>query len=275
MHNLNRFIFALAVIILTCTPSLAQDNVKLPPAKAGSDPPDWLKAYPFSVTDFSFVRLKYEAVGHLRNTLWMSDYPDADANLSKRLQQITSLNVNLDSVVLSAENPRLTNHPFCYLSGNGLWSLNDSEIMALRAYLTDGGFLMIDDVWGEAEINHYKENVTRLFPDKQIEDLPLSHPLFHGVYEILEKPQVPSIHMALQGRQRGITWEREDSQEPLYLAVKDDTGRIMILMCLNTDLADGWERFEEDAWYREEFSEKRAFPMGINAIFYALTTSAK
>ena len=274
MHKLGRCLVTILVIILRCTTLLAQDNVKLPPAKVGGDPPEWLKTYPFPVSEFTFVRLKYEASGDRRSVQWMTDYPDADINLSKRLQELTSLKVNLNGTVLSAEDLQLKDHPFCYLSGNGLWSLNDIQINALRSYLSAGGFLMIDDVWGEEEINHTKGNVANLFPDRQIVDLPLSHPLFHGAYEILEKPQVPSIFIALQGKDRGITWERDDAKDSQYMAVKNDAGRIMILLCLNTDLADGWERFDDDVWYGQEFSEKRAIPMGINAIFYALTTRA-
>ena len=68
-----------------------------------------------------------------------------------------------------------------------------------------------------------------------------------------------------------ITWERWDAKEPHYRALYDDKGRIMVLVCQNTDLGDGWEREGEDEWYFREFSEKKAYPMGINIIFYAMT----
>ena len=51
----------------------------------------------------------------------------------------------------------------------------------------------------------------------------------------------------------------------------DDNGRIMAIFCHNTHLGEGWEREGEDAYYFREFSHKKAFPMGINIVVYALT----
>ena len=46
---------------------------------------------------------------------------------------------------------------------------------------------------------------------------------------------------------------------------------MMVIICHNTDLGDGWEREGEDPWYFTEFSEKKAYPMGINIVTYAMT----
>lgn len=81
-----------------------------------------------------------------------------------------------------------------------------------------------------------------------------------------------SIHYALAGREKGVTWEREDAKTVSYQGIADDNGRLMVLVCHNTDLADGWERMDVDAWYAREFSEKRAFPMGMNIIFNVLSS---
>ena len=62
-----------------------------------------------------------------------------------------------------------------------------------------------------------------------------------------------------------------DISTPYYKAIHDDQGRIMVFICHNTDLGDGWEREGEDAWYFHEFSEKKAYPLGINIVTYALT----
>lgn len=78
------------------------------------------------------------------------------------------------------------------------------------------------------------------------------------------------IGIALRNLGTGITWEREDCKEPHYFGLEDDEGRLMAIFCHNTDLADGWEREGEDEYYDREFVFKKAYPMGINIVVYAL-----
>ena len=137
----------------------------------------------------------------------------------------------------------------------------------VRRYLTNGGFLMVDDFWGDREYENFYENIKRVFPNREPEELDLSHDIFHNVYDLKQKPQVPSIHAWYNG----MTTERYDAQEPHYRAIHDDKGRIMVMICHNTDNGDGWEREGEFQYFFREFSEKKAYPLGINIIFYAMT----
>ena len=130
---------------------------------------------------------------------------------------------------------------------------------------------MVDDFWGEDEWYNFYREIKRVFPDREPVELPLSHPIFHCVFDLKEKPQIPSINVALGGRSQGITWERPDAEEVHYKAIFDDKGRMMVIICHNTDLGDGWEREGENEWYFHEFSEKKAYPLGINIVFYAMT----
>jgi hypothetical protein len=149
--------------------------------------------------------------------------------------------------------------------------LSQAEADALRAYLEGGGFLMVDDFWGEAEWKNLALEIKKAFPTSKFVELPLEHPVFHSFYRIREKPQVPSIHLALARRDEGVTWEREDGKEPHYRGLVNDQGRLLAILCHNTDLADGWEREGIDEYFTQEFSLKKAFPMGINIIVFALS----
>jgi hypothetical protein len=165
----------------------------------------------------------------------------------------------------------LKQQPFIYIAEGGQIHLQPAEAKTLRDYLLGGGFLMVDDFWGEAEWNALAAQFREVFPDRVPVDLPIDHPIFRCFYEIDQKPQVPNVALGVQSRFTGVTWEREDAKEPHYGGLIDDTGRLMAVFCHNTDLADGWEHEGEDEYYHREFSLKRAYPMGINIVVYALT----
>jgi len=248
--------------------------------------PDWEPDKEFSQDIFTFVRIRYSSYGGrgfeggrfgrgygrgFSGGSWATDYPDSDLNFSYRLHQLTSMEVNPDGVILELTDPRLFDYPFIYIVEPGRLVFSEDEVKALRRYLLNGGFLMVDDFWGEAEWNNFYQEIKRVFPDREPVELSLDHPIFHAVFDLKEKPQIPSINVALSGRPYGITWERPDAREVHYKAIYDDQGRMMAVICHNTDLGDGWEREGENEWYFREFSEKKAYPLGINIVFYAMT----
>ncbi len=262
------------------------------PAKGGFDPVQGfaLADKEFSHDVFTFVRIRY-ASGYggrgyrgrsgrgfrgdygrgFSGGNWATDYPDSDLNFSFRLHQLTSMEVNPDGVVLELTDLKLFDYPFIYIVEPGRLVFSEEEVKILRRYLLNGGFLMVDDFWGEDEWYNFYREIKRVFPNREPVELNLNHPVFHAVFDLKEKPQIPSIGVALQGRSHGITWEREDARVPHYKAIYDDKGRMMSIICHNTDLGDGWEREGEDEWYFREFSEKKAYPLGINIVFYAMT----
>lgn len=242
--------------------------------------PAWTNPPEFKSDVFTFVRIEYSSrYGGGRGGWggwgggWRTDYPDAELNFSFRLQQLTSMKVDPDGKVLRLTDPELFNYPFIYIvePGRGM-EFTEDEIKALRRYLLNGGFLMVDDFWGEYEWQRFYDQIKRVFPDREPQDLPLEHPIFHCVFDLKEKPQLPSIHHVQ--RFRGMpneSYERPDAEGANYRAIFDDKGRMMVIICHNTDLGDGWEREGEDEYYFREYAEKKAYPMGINIIFYAMT----
>ena len=231
--------------------------------------PDWEVDAHFKHDVFTFARLRYNS--HRGWGRWATDFPDCDLNFSYRLQQLTSLKVDPQGKILEISDPALFDYPLVYMIEPGGLEFTEEEVEALRRYLLNGGFMMVDDFWGEDEWYNFYVQIKRVFPDREPVELPLEHPIFHCVYDLKEKPQIPSIGAAQAGRFNGRTWERDDAREPHYKGIFDDKGRMMTIICHNTDLGDGWEREGEDPWYFREFSEKKAYPLGINIVFYAMT----
>ena len=219
---------------------------------------------------FTFVRIKYSGVRG-RVGSWYTDFPDADLNFTMHFQEVTGMKCDTDGLVLDLTDPRLRQQPFIYIAEGGRMHLEDGEVKNLQDYLLAGGFLMVDDFWGEAEWASLARELRRVFPDREPVDLPLSHEVFRSFYEIQKRPQVPNVMLGIQSQFTGVTWEREDAKEPHYRGLFDDSGRMVAILCHNTDLGDGWERADKSEYYFREFSLKRAYPMGINIVVYALS----
>lgn len=223
----------------------------------------------FKQNTFTFVRITYGGRG--RVSMWQTDYPDSDWNFSARFQQATGLKTDPEGKILELTDAELNQFPFIYLVEGGNMTLNAAETRSLRQYLLGGGFLMADDFWGEQEWKNFAGQMKQVFPDREAVELPIDHPIFHCFYDLREKPQVPNVALGIQSQFTGVTWEREDARQPHYRGIFDDNGRLMAIFCHNTDLGDGWERESENAYYYNEFSQKKAYPMGINIVVYALT----
>ena len=230
--------------------------------------PDWQVDDGFKKDVFTFVRVKYSSAGGgwgRGGGKWATDYPDSDLNFSFRLQQLTAMKVDPKGLILELTDPALFDYPFLYMIEPGNLQFTQEEVVALRKYCMNGGFMMVDDFWGDWEYENFYQQIKRVFPEREPSELPIEHAVFNGVYQLKEKPQVPSINWARSGR------VSESGDPAYYKGIFDDNGRMMVIICHNTDLGDGWEQEGEDRRYFEEFSEKLAYPMGINIVFYAMT----
>jgi hypothetical protein len=261
--------------------TVVSGNFKTAREAYAKDAPTWPGNPDFKKDSFTFARLQYTAdyekygPGHLpAEDRCLIDFPLSDLDLSYRLHQMTSLQVDPDGRVVKMTDPELTDFPFVYVVEPGRGVFKDEELPIMRKYLLNGGFLMLDDFWGNREWEAFAAEMERLFPEatypkQKMVDLEIDHPIFKSVFPLKEKPQVPGIpHFVKAGR----THERgAEGADVHYRGIYDDKGRLMVIACHNTDLGDGWEREGENEEYFRQFSEPKAFPMGINIIVYAMT----
>lgn len=243
-----------------------------PRMKNRSEFPIWKVEVPFQADVFTFVRIKYTSSDRSRFNRWSNDYPDSDWNFSYRIQELTSLKVDPNGRVLELTDPDIFNYPFLFMNGVGSLQFDLDEALALRRHLLNGGFLMVDDFWGEREWEDMKDQMKLVFPGKEPVDLPLSHDLFHIVYDFKVKPQVPDIRTWREGSYFETNHPLPHGDKlPHFQAYYDDQDRIVALLCHNNDLGDGWEREGAQTDYFETFSVPFSYPMGINIIAYAMS----
>ncbi len=207
-------------------------------------------------TAFTFVRIQYSGHSERARGGWTTDYPEADRGFSLQFESLTGLATDLEGLTLRLTDPALREHPFIYIVEGGQMSLSDEEASALRNYLLGGGFLMVDDFWGEYEWQSFTAELRRAFPDREPVELSIDHEIFRSFYEISEQPQAPGRGGARAG-------------EPRMWGLLDDDGRLMAILCHNYDFGDAWEHLD-DPWYPREISMGQAIPMGINIVVYAL-----
>jgi len=241
--------------------------------------PNWTNEVGFGKDVFAFVRVRRDEEHYTSYSAgtWWTDFPDSDLNLSFRLQQVTSLKVDPDGRVVDLSDPDLFNYPWIYMVEPGSLLLKDEEVPILRKYLLNGGVLMADDFWGERQWGAFHREIKRVLPECEFQGLAMDHPMFHCVFGLKgpkNKLQTPNSRQGTQSQIDHVTWEYHDGEECIDMhirAIFDDKARIMVIATHNCDNGDGWEREGEDDYFFHEFSEKRAYPLGINIIFYLMT----
>ena len=104
---------------------------------------------------------------------------------------------------------------------------------------------------------------------KAIVELKPGHALFQTFYSIQAVPQIPSLN-----RYRGMGGSTSEmgaeSAVPTIHAILDETGRPMVLMTHNTDIADGWEREADLDAYFQRFAWQ-AYSIGVNVMMWIMT----
>ena len=220
-------------------------------------------------TEFAFARLKYPAwrsndrVWSMRGA-WTIDYPKADRQFMAGVRRLTRLHVRSVEQVVDLESDDIFNWPWAYVVEAGHWDLPDAQAAKLREYLLRGGFLMADDFHGTFEWEIFMASMSRVFPDRPVVDIPQDDAIFHGVYNLDDKFQVPGlVNYPFQK-----TYEY-DGYEAEWKGIYDDKGRLMVAICHNMDLGDAWE-WADSPHYPEKYAGL-AWRIGINYIIYAMS----
>lgn len=237
---------------------------------------------------FTFVRVEYDSEGGYGEAYydydgrfwlrWQTDYPEAEQNFLYRIGQLTTIKVNPEPISLRLTDSRIYDFPFLYMCDVGWQRLTRAEARALRRYLLRGGFLWVDDFWGNAEWRNFERNMRDVFPEYDWRPIPNTHPILNIVFPLDQCPQVPAkifwdswretfdhpdVHRQPAGGTRGVRTVN-------FRGLFDKSGRLMAVATHNTDIGDGWERETEHEEFFAEFSVK-SFAMGINILTYALT----
>src|SRR6266850_1824152 len=145
------------------------------------------------------------------------------------------------------------------------YNFTPEETARMHDYLLKGGFLWIDDNW-DPDFEYIRPNLMRILPGAQIVDLPVEHPMFSIVYRVNPLPQIPSLGSWLRTRQ-----DSEIGPSTVhYYGVFDDHNRLMVLVSMNSDVSDSWEREGDNQDYFETYAGK-GYALGVNVAVWVMT----
>jgi Domain of unknown function (DUF4159) len=196
-------------------------------------------------------------------TAWTVDYPEGDRTFARLLARLSTIDVRVVEQPVNLDDDIDAYYwPFLISGLVGAWDITDDQAAKLREYLLRGGFLLCDSFYGTEEWAGFIAGMRRVFPDRPIVELADDHPIFHSVYDLTDRPQIPTWqHLPLGYRNDGAVAH--------WRAILDDDGRVMVMITFNNDIADGWQRADE-AEYPQE-AANLAIALGVNFAVYALT----
>jgi hypothetical protein len=189
-------------------------------------------------------RLHYDGGGD-----WYAN-PSSLPNLLQAIGARTTLPMAVREKVVTLEDADLWQVPYLYMTGHGNVRWSDAELVTLRRYLQQGGFLHADDNYG-MDISIRRE-LGRLFPDHPMVEVPLDHAIYHLVYDFPRG--IPKIH-------------EHDGKPAQGFGIFLD-GRLVVYYSYQSDLGDGWEDFEVHRDPPEK--HEAALRMGVNLFLYAV-----
>jgi hypothetical protein len=234
-------------------------------------PPDWQEK-----AEWVFARLMYPAAASAwgfrgnpdwthGSANWTIDYPRSDRHFAQAFRRLTRVHVrSVEQPVNLDDGDDVFNWPWLYAVEVGYWNLTDAQAQKLREYLLRGGFFMCDDFHGTREWATFIATMRRVFPDRPIVEIDNADAIFHTLYDLDDRYQVPGAQYLYSGR----IYEH-DGYEARWRGIYDDRGRLMVAICHNMDLGDSWE-WADEPQYPERFSAL-GIRIGVNYAIYAMT----
>jgi hypothetical protein len=259
-------------------PAIEYGNFPLP--ADSNTKTDWVRArlrYP-DIYGYPFKPLFYKDPPEPFPGYWTMDYPRSDRHLLAGVQRLTRINSRLTEQVVDIDGTDdVFNWPMMYAVEVGHWLLPDDEAKQLGEFLMRGGFLMVDDFHGNVEWSNFVAGISKALPGRDIVDIPNNDPIFHTIYDLDERFQVPGAQYFDTGKEYEAGMDRDirgqpdftNGKTPHWRGIYDDKGRVIVAICHNMDLGDAWE-VSDEARYPEKWSSL-AYRIAMNYFIYDLT----
>ena len=207
--------------------------------------------------EFTYARIRYHMTDDaifVREVPWHHDYPFGDEAFPAFLKEVTRVHTQSSAYqIVDIDSPELFKYPFAYLCEPGYLDLNKKDAGNLREYLDRGGFVMVDDFRGSRHLENLVRQMKKVYPNRDIIPLDVSHPIFNSFYMIESLDMKPPYgNMPVQ-----------------FLGLQDDHGRLQLVIDYNNDLSEFWEWLDRGELPLHDAAT--ALKFGVNYVMYAMT----
>jgi hypothetical protein len=206
-------------------------------------------------TELVVARWHFGTNGRIGHMGWSHNYPSSDQNFNEFIRNATGVDVEIASYrIVELGEPDVFDYPFAYVSEPGEMALTDQEAQNLREFVDRGGFVLMDDFDGVAQLENMRTEVQRVFPDRPFFTVTTEHQVFDIHFELADlermSPYVPG-------------------GEIVYFGMLNERGELALAAGHNNDLANFWDWYDEARYPLEPAAD--AFRLGINFVIWSMT----
>jgi Domain of unknown function (DUF4159) len=194
---------------------------------------------------FQIARLKYAG-----GSDWYNGQTE-EPNLLNFIKDKTNLKVDPEYTYVDIASEEIFSYPFLFMTGHGNVIFSEQEAERLRKYLEAGGFLYVDDDYGLDK--GFRREIKKVFPDKELQELPFSYGLFHVFYDFPNGTPKTHYHNGKPPQAFGIFINK----------------RLAVLYTYESNPSDGWD--DPDVHGDPPEKREEALKFGTNIVLWALS----
>lgn len=206
-------------------------------------------------TELIIARWRFGTNGRIGHMGWSHNYPDAEIHLNQFIAEVTGVNVESESYrIVELGSPEVFQYPFAYVSEPGEMELSEKELINLRQFIDRGGFIIVDDFDGPWQMDQFRKQLYRAFPERDLFRLGPDHEIFHTFFDVNDLT---------------IWAPYVQGGDPIFYGFNNSRGDLALIACFNNDFANFWDWIDQRRYPLRPSSD--AFRMGINTLIFAMT----
>jgi hypothetical protein len=180
-------------------------------------------------------------------------------NLLDTLSSSINVKMSFETKEVNPNVKDLSKYPIIYMTGHNDFKWNEEQVVAIRIYLENGGFIFADACCGRSSFDvAFRREMGKVLKPGKLEGLPLTHPLFFCANKINRIEVTEATLFKNKGK---------NIETPVL-----EYGMINNNICViysSLSLNGGWRL--KNIPYSVGYTSKSALDLGVNIITFAIS----